>query len=126
MGVLGEEVSRCKVLGTSLQARVISPSQEANPHGSRSEEELRLLTPRLDFEIRMEGEELWKGLQGWGLPPLPTSPELLGLAKCLRERGQKAVGAGKEGESGERRQVGKVKVFQTCFVSFVFHQGLTG
>ena len=74
----------------------------------------------------MEGEELWKGFQGWGLPPLPTSPELLGLAKCLRERGQKAVGAGKEGESGERRQAGKVKVFRTCFVSFVFHQGLTG
>lgn len=57
MGILGEEVSRHKVLSKCLQGRVISPSQEANPYGSRSEEEFQMLTQRLDFEMRMGGGE---------------------------------------------------------------------
>lgn len=104
LGVLGEDISRYKVLVTSLQARVISLSREVNPCGSRSEERLGLLTPRLDFEIRMEGVELWRGVAGWGLPPLPTSPELLGLATVPDGEGTKGSGSREGGgrEQGEK------------------------
>lgn len=63
MGVLGEEVSRRQVLSKCLQAGVISPGEEANSHGSGSEEGFHLLTQRLDFEIRRAGEEL--GEESW-------------------------------------------------------------
>lgn len=86
----------------------MSPGQEANSHGSRSEEGFHLLTHRLDFEIRRAGEELGRGVQEW----LLASP-------AQKDKGSERKKGGRE--ERERRQAGKEKEFWTSFLSFIFH-----
>lgn len=91
LGILEEEVCRYQALSRCLQAGVISPSQKTSPWRSRSKEGLQLLMGQLDFEFRMEGEELWGEGGSWSgyCLHLRQVPELLG--QDLREKSSQSV-----------------------------------
>lgn len=96
MGILEEEVCRCKAHSKCLPAGVLPPSQGASACGSRSGEGLELLTGRMDFEFRTEGEEL-EGFLERLLPSLGPSPR-------ASRAGTGALGQRKENEVGDRKE----------------------
>lgn len=96
-------------------------SERASARGSRSEEGLQLLTDQMDFEFRVEGEELGGEGGSWSGYCLHfgQAPEQLGQHPKGREKKRRW-------EREKRKKAAKVKAFRTSFVSFLLQRFLSG